>query len=324
MTIYAEFDDEFRPRPALWRFAVVGVCQLILAVWLVQAAMSAADMAILRKARVEKLWIVDAVPWQALKGDLAQPDRGDVSDFAVRADREYAAWNDIAAGAFVVLALLVLFFVPGSLSLANRLFTITFAQVCALFGGAFGLRRCLSAVCHGPQLILLAAIGLAAAIVVMIGEWKVSAMLAGIFTMNPGRRLAIWASRVLPGCAVIAAACWYVHNEVELQCAVVLAALTLVANLIRKPTPSGERVDSVEMVEASAALPAVVGVLLAAAVWTFGVGVRAVVVSEGSVRRVAWSEVRAQLSAIRDETAAPARPKIDIHWSRRPRTKGKG
>ncbi|MEO8034316.1 MAG: hypothetical protein ABI837_07770 [Acidobacteriota bacterium] len=322
MTIYAEFDDEFRPRPALWRMAVVGVCQLILAVWLVQAAMSAADMAILRKARVEKLWIVDAVPWQTLKGDLAKPDRGDVSDFAVRADREYASWNHIAAGAFVVLALLVLFFVPGSLSLANRLFTITFAQACAVFGGAFGLRRCLSAVCHGPELILLAAIGLVAAIVVLTGEWKVSAMLAGIFTMSPGRRIAIWAARMLPGCAALAAISWYAHNQVELGCAVTLAALTLVANLIRKPASSGERVDGVELVEASAALPAIVAILLAAAFWAFGIGARAVLVSEGRARRVAWSEVRAQLSTIHDESA-PTRPKIDIHWSRRPRTRGK-
>jgi hypothetical protein len=320
MTIYAEFDGEFRPRPPLWRIALLGLCQLTLAVWLVQSLVSVADMLILRKARVEKMWIIDAVPWQTLKGDLTRPDRGDVSDVALRADREYAALNDFVAGGFVVGALLILFFISLSTSLASRLFTITFVQTCAAFGGAFGLRRCLSAVCHGPQVIALAATALVAAFVVCMAEWKLNAMLAGVLTMTPGQRLAIWSCRMLPGSAAVAAACWLAHNETGLQCAAALAALTLVANLIRRPAPSGERIDEVELVEATAATAAIVALLLAAIVWLFGFDARAVVLNDKGFTRPTWAEVRAQLSSIKDDSA-PVQPKINIHWSRRPRTK---
>src|SRR5438067_11302538 len=114
MSIYGEFDDRFRPSPAMWRMALVALSHTLLASLLANAVISAVAMYGLRSVtRVEKAWIVYATPWDSLPARMSAP----MPDAVIP-----------IAGAIVVVAILMISLWPSRQSLASRLFINTLGQ----------------------------------------------------------------------------------------------------------------------------------------------------------------------------------------------------
>lgn len=307
MGIYGEFDERFRPRPAWWRLLLTGLGQLVIAVWITNAAVSAIDMALLRTADVERIWIADATPWSTLRTQIVR-QTNPASDFAIRASRAHldvALW---VGAAFLALCVLLLFVWPGRQSLASRLFRATFVQALAAFGAAAFVPR--GAWLESDVRFLVLPAG--AVVVCLIAEFLALRVYANVADLSgPGARIGFWALRMLPGCALLAVACWLSAYRTGAACAAGLAAVTLVACIVRRPPNRWERLAEPDLRNAAAALPLLAAVLVAASVWAYGLPAsRTVVVQNNRPRILGWEAAADRLQGAYDP------PRIDIRWSR--------
>jgi hypothetical protein len=264
---------EYRPRPSLWRLALAGAGQVLLAAWLVNVAVSTLELLVLRDAGL-RAWIVYASPWDTTRERL-EPDPADVE--LVRRDEEadrihlhVAGW--FAAGA-VLLALAISKLWPGGPSLASRMFGYILAAVMATFGiarlASHGVRTDLPPAAIAGSLSLVAGW-----IVAMFAMRRFIALLGNVYESRFWLLVAI-----VPTCVGIA----FVSLEGAVGAAL-LAGAALIATLLPRQAKF-EQLTRVELREA--VVPLLVTVALIAVSTT-----RALVVREGEIRIERWEEIR--------------------------------
>jgi len=303
MSIYGEFDEQWRPRPALWRLAMVSFCHFVLAAWLTSALLSTADMFLMQQAGVKGVWAAYLPPWSTLHtaaaGGLLAP--GQAVDMPVAAERVAERYAPMVAGAALVLALIVLYIWPVGQSLSSRLFAFALAQSLAVFGAASLFRPSLSGVAK-PIPYRFAAV-VVAALLCMAAEARTNRVLANLFLMDgPLRRAGLWLVRLFPATFALAFAAWFGGDPAVAVAAAGLAMATLFVNLAHRPPQTHEAVNEPLLREAAAAMPFVLVPLLAAAIWAFHLAPphRVVLLEGAQARLVSW------------EVAASALTK---HWS---------
>ncbi len=299
--MYANFDARYRPKPQRWRIALVSLCHLLLGAAITNAIVSIADIAVLRAAPgMPDSWILYATPWLTLKPMLPR---------IVKA-YDYRTPFLVATGGLLIGALVVAYLWPARQSIASRLWAVTLGQTLAAFGAAiFPFRGW-----EGVDPWLYAA-PVVAAVICIVGEWNATTLLGGYYDLNsPLQRIGMWLLRLVPGLALIAGASLGVGYMWGACAAAGLAVITLFANLVRRPARSLETMREVEMKEAAAALPFVTAIAIGAAVFVFGYTKPYGVVYAGG-------RFTHQPLAGAVKTIEPPKPVIDIHWSRRPRTK---
>ncbi|HXG58475.1 MAG TPA: hypothetical protein VNL91_05605 [Thermoanaerobaculia bacterium] len=323
MTVYGEFDATQLPRPSVAAFAVVGLCQFVLAVWIASLSIALLDAHAVRAADVTGVVAAYPVPWGTLKGELARSlvERGASNDLALRLEREYGNVELPFAGGLLVLSLVLVYFWPARPTLARRMFLVTLGQVLALFGAALSLHRdsvtMLTRESAAPVAVAAAAIGL-----ILAYEFRAIGVLASVVAMTtPLQRAGWWSLRILTGAAAVAALSWSAGHRPGWMAAVAIATATLFANLVHRPGPSFVRIEEPWMREAAAGLLFVVALLTAAAFAAFRpLGEHRAVIVEGTrVRLVATSALGAELTA-RWSPPAPPEQKIEIRWSKPRRT----
>lgn len=300
MSVYGEFDARFQPRPSLGRLAVLGLCHFILAVWIANALVSTADMAVWRSAGVERSWIAYVPPWTTLEAEAERR-------IPPVARRQYEPLRPWITGGFVLLGALLLFLWPGRQTLGARLFSVRLAQCIAWFGVGFALRR--GADLSPPVLAEMAI----AAYVVIAGEWQVNAVLAQAIDIRRAvLRVAQWLLRTAPGTAVVAALAYFAAERIVLYLAILFAAFTLIANLIRKPPARYERIDAPEIRGATLTAAVLAALVLGGSFWLFGFlplrAPRAPLFTLHSARIVTWDRLSLDLPGMF--------PAFEIHWSK--------
>ena len=297
--MYANYDSRYRTRPQRWRIALVSLCHFLLAVTVTNAIVSIGDIAILRAApNMPDTWVIYATPWLTLKPVL--PHIVKAHDFT----NELLLWT----GGLLLLAVIAIYLWPARRSIASRLWAVTLGQSLAAFGGAIFVFRGVSNDPIPPMFYAAPAI---AAIICITGEWSANTLLGGYFELDsPMQRLGMWALRVLPGLAAIAFLSYFIHYEFGVIASGGLAAITLLANLMKKPSRSMETMREIEMREAAAAMPFIVALILTGVFFAFGYRPPyGFVYTRGRILR--------QPLATAVNAIEPPKPVIDIHWSRR-------
>jgi hypothetical protein len=255
---------EFRPRPALWRLAVAGTCQVLIAAWIASLAVSTIELLILRDAGL-RAWIAYAAPWDTLRERL-EPDPAD-AELVERdraADRIHLHVAGWFAAAGVALAYLVIKLWPGGPALSARMFGYILGAVLATHGvarlAAHEVRLDLP-----PAAILGSLSIVAGALVAVVALRRLTVLLANVYERRP--RLFLLAA-ILPACGAIAIKAPF-YGALLAGCAIVAACL---------PAPVRfEQLTRVELREAI--VPLLVWTLLLGAATT-----RALIVRDGSVR----------------------------------------
>lgn len=316
MTLYGELKDrfgqEYRPRPAAWRIAVVSLCQLVFSVTLANAALSAIDMYVFQRAYVHDLWLVYATPWSTLAAEAPFHSLGGLGLEAQLAGRSVLL---PATAGMLAFALLMIYFWPAKQSVAMRLFSVHLAEAFAAFGAAGFVLRAFDGDLAG--IAILAAAG----VVCIAGEWAVNNLLANVVPMrNPAQRAGFWLLRLLPAMLAIGAAADLARYETGLLCAGGLLLVTLFANVARRPAASYVEVVEPEMREAAAAWPFVAVAFTALCVWAFGFAPANRLPRALDAKNAKFVVPAAALqAAYKPPQLETPKPKIDIHWSRRPR-----
>jgi len=294
--MYANFDGRYRARPLRWRIALVSLCHVILGVTITNGLVSLADIAIARTVpRMPDAWVIYATPWLTLKPAL--PHVVKAGNFL----NEFL----IATGGLLLLALVAVYLWPARRSIASRLWAVTFGQMLAAFGAAiFVFRANIDSI---PQMFYAAPV--IAALICMAGEWSTNTLLSGYYDLeSPLQRVAMWATRLLPGLALIAIASYGINYMSGVMAAAGLACVTLLANLMKKPSRMLETMREIEMREATAAMPVITVLLLVGVFALFGyVPPRGVVIASGRVTRQPLAGAAKEIE--------PPKPVIDIHWS---------
>lgn len=298
MSVYAEFDDRFRPRPPIGRLAILSFCHFVIAAWIGNALVSTADMAIWRVARVQRAWVVYLPPWTTLKSEA-------IHRVAPVARNEYLAFSPWITGGLVLLGALLLFFWPGGRSLGKRLFFIRMAQCIALFGAGFPLRR--TADLSPPVLAELAV----AAIVVLAGEWSANAVVAQVIDLRRFvLRLGQWLVRAVPGAIAIGVLAYFAAERIVLYLAAIFIVLTFFAAFVARPARY-EKVENPTIGAATATAAVLAALVLGGCGWTFGFlplrAPRVVVITPRLVRIETWERFAAELPGML--------PAFDIHWT---------
>lgn len=322
MTLYGDFDDSYRLRPSLWRLGAVGFCQLTLGVWVALMLVSGVDAFLLHRSDVQGIAVAYAVPWGTLNSELARlllvPGAAD--DLALRVEREASGALLPVSITLLAVSLVTIYLWPTRLTLARRLFLITFGQSLALFGAAvFANRQSVTHVSRSTPLPLV--VSVIAVVIAFAAEFRAVHLLANVYSMQtPSRRIGYWSLRLLPGALAIAVASHLAGFGIGVLASAALLVSTLLANLVRRPHERYERVEEVEMREAAAALIFVTIAMLAGGTWIFRIAPphRVVIASGGGARIVETSELPRELLA-HWRPPSPPQPKIDIRWSRRPR-----
>jgi hypothetical protein len=244
MAVYADFDERFRPRPALWRVAVVSFSQFAVALLITHTLIALAEMGLLAHLARPTRWVFHATAWSTLPR---------------QSDPEVRLTAAVAFG-LVLLGALVLTLWPTRNTLARRLFVSVFAMAVSVFGAtAFALR-------HDPMLGL--AVALAALWLCARAELRAIGVVASVVRLDRlATRLQYWLVRIVPsmvGLAFIDIACVPIGRSLWLAGG--LAAITLLMNLTKHATRF-EVIEEPELRRAAMVLPAVAAAVLALSTW---------------------------------------------------------
>jgi hypothetical protein len=253
MAVYGDFDGRFRPRPALWRLAIVSFAQFAIALLITNLLVSLAEMGLLAYTARPARWIIHATAWSTLPR-LADP--------------EPQITAAVAFG-FVILGALVLTLWPTRNTLARRLFVSIFAQAVSVFGAtAFALRH---------ESLLGLAVALAALWLCARAELRAIGVLASVTNLDrPLPRLKYWFVRIVPAMAALACVPlkrnWWLAGGLTL--------VTLLMNTSKRPARF-EVVEEPELREAAATLSIVAVAVLAYSAWMWP---RKLVITKNGVR----------------------------------------
>lgn len=307
MTIYGEFDSQFRKKPAIWRMLLISLSAAVISSLLVSLFTGLAVAAVGRSHNPDTAdWILHAPP---------VPHTGEL--FAAATETLHRFPVAVGGSALLVGAILI-FFWPANPGLATQIFLSVQAMGFLTFGAlapaiAWALPR-IPSLREPRQFAIEAGILLVSIVLLVVAERKTVGMLANLVPMeSPARRFGLWFARNLVPFGVIAAA-GVLGGSLATAIAVgVMLLVTLFENLARRPTPRFQQLRNVEMSEAAAALPLLAALLVAGSLWAFGgippLAPRAVVLEKGSTpefatleeaRKAAWlQEPRSHESVIR-------------------------
>ena len=247
MSIYGELGDEFRPRPAWWRIAVVSLGQFVLATVLTSLLLAIIDGVLLIQSGIARALIIKIAP----------PKPG------------FDAQHAVTAVCLLIIAEIVLDFLPMPRTLAMRHFAIVLAQALAAFGaGVLAMRQ---------PVVAAIPIALAAAAVIWRAERAATRTFNNVMdATRPGRRALMWLLRIGPVCAigvgqpilpVLSGEAILPVRTGGIACPTFLGVVTLLATLARKPRDEYEETLEPEMREAAAVLPIVCALVVAAVLW---------------------------------------------------------
>jgi hypothetical protein len=265
MTIYGEFDSQFRKKPALWRMFLLGLSALVLSSILVSILVGA-GIALLGKGSAagdDSSYVLFAPP--VVTGSI-------LLDSAMGTTGSFV-W---IAGAVALLgAILVMFFWPSEPTLASQLLSNALGSALVVFGAmTLSIESILARwyFLSDPKDALGEILVLAASTAVAVaGERKTVALLSNLVAMDaPSRRVRLWLMRLGIPLAVLGAAGFVLGSLSPAIAAAAFLFVTFFENLARRPNALFLQLRDVQMKEAAAALPLLALILLAASVWAFG------------------------------------------------------
>ncbi len=264
MTIYGEFDSQFRKKPALWRLFLIGLSALVLASVVVSLLLGAAiGLAGRANQETESTMVLFAPP--VVTGSiLLDAAMGTFPGFA---------W--VAGASALALAILVIVFWPSEPSLASQLSGHALGTALVVFGAlTLPLESILAQASYLDDPMKVAEEGgviLAALIFAVLAERRMIALLANLVAMDaPSRRVRIWLMRIGIPLLLLAAAAWLIGSMTPAIAAAAFLVVTFFENIARRPNARFVQLRDVQMKEAAAALPLVAAILVAASVWAFG------------------------------------------------------
>jgi len=271
MSIYGESNDEFRPRPAWWRLAIVSAAQFIIAIAITNALTSLIDGVLLINAGVTKALIVHLGTWRSLA-----PLPG------------FDAAHAVIAVLLLIAGEIVLDFLPAPRTLAMRHFAIVMAESLAVFGAI--------RIAIAQPAVAGIVIALAAMLCLARAEMAAVRLFNNVIDMTrPSRRFRLWLSRFALWSA---AAVLPLSPSVELA---TLALVTLLVNLALRPGERWEETTHPELIEAAAALPLVAAMLVAGLLW---MSPRVVIVTSRGPSIRDWKPLESNLAKrLRDREA---------------------
>ena len=312
MTIYGEFDSQFRKKPALWRMFLLGFSALV-ASSVVVSLLVAAAVAFLGKASAigDAAFVFFAPPIVT----------GSVLLDAAMGTSEWFPW--VAGAVALLAALLMMFFWPSEPTLASQLVGNALGSALVVFGAmTLSIESILArrAYLAGPADIAgEIAVLVVAAVVALAGERKTIALLSNLVAMDaPSRRVRLWLMRLGIPLAVLAALALAAGSLSPAIASGLFLVITFFENLSRRPTTRFVQLRDVQMKEAAATLPLVAALLVAGSVWAFGVAPfrphRAVVWKGGSSISFASLEDAWKQAGLR--RTIPRESVIRIQWSK--------
>lgn len=313
MTIYGEFDSQFRKKPALWRMFLLGFSALVLASVVVSLLVATA-VAFLGKAHA----IGDAAAFVFFAPPVVT---GSILLDAAMGTSDSFPW--IAGGVALLGALLMMFFWPSEPTLAAQLVSNALGSALVVFGAM--TLSIESIVARSAYLSDLADVGgeiavlVAAVVVALAGERKTIALLSNLVAMDaPSRRVRLWLMRLGIPLAVLASYAFVSGSASPAIAAALFLVITFFENLSRRPTARFVQLRDVQMKEAAATLPLLAALLIAGSVWTFGAAPfrphRALVWKGGRAVSFAPLEDAWKQSGLR--RTIPRKSVIRIEWSK--------
>lgn len=327
MTIYGEWNDQFRPRPKKSALALFSTAALLIALALSWTLYSVVQVASAESHTAERDFPLFAPLAQQSTVFRSAPHAGDGRDL-------------IAPTAAVVFAVLLLTVVPTSSKASHRLGIHAAAMASMLYTWSRAFELSPATWLEGDLSIsgLWRPVALVAGYALFDFAERRRNQLLGNFekTDTPLQRLALWAVCTALPLTVIAIVSLLAGYGALLFSALVALAVTCFVNVARRPSQRFEELTEVEMREASFAAPILAVVISAVYIWAFGFPLfgqrtRAVLLGDKRPRFASLKEVEMATSAVTEGEVTPrpsssqrpaagttaAEPKqvIDIRWS---------
>lgn len=311
MTIYGEFDAQFRKKPAVWRTLLVAFSSAMIGTVLVSLLMALAIGALGRTRETFSSALVLFAPPVPVSSLLFDAAVSTLPSFPIG-----------AAVASLLIAFGLVFFWPANPNLATQLFLAEVALAFLAFGALFTaaesilIRR--SYLREPRQVALEAGIAVIAVLFTVAAERKIIAVLANLVAMaSPSRRLLLWLIRIGLPFGLLGAAGWWVGSHATAIGAGIVVAITFLENLVRRPSARFVQLRDVQMNEAAAALPLLAILLVAGTLWISdswnGTPDRAVVWTGGSEFGFATLDEARRISGL--SRPAPRESVIRMEWS---------
>lgn len=263
MSIYGELGDEFRPRPAWWRIALTSAAQFIISIAITNLLLTTGDAILLIQAGIARALIIRLGTWRSL---------APLPGF----DAEHA----VIAVVLLIIAEIVIDFLPMPRTLAMRSFAITLAEALAVFGAI--------RIAVGQPLIAGIVIAFAAILFLVRTELAAVRLFNNVMDMKrPLRRFLVWLCRfgVWSAAAALPLSPW---KELAILCGV-----TLLVNLATKPGERWEEVSDPELHEAAAALPLIAALIVGLLLW---MSPRVVIVTTRGASVRQWKPIESDLA----------------------------
>lgn len=312
MTIYGEFDSQFRKKPALWRMLVISLSAAIVSSILVSLYVGVAIAAAGRSHNPEgAAWILYAPPVM-LPALLFESASATIRLFPVA-----------VSGGALLIGTLLSFFWPAKSTLATQIVLgvqavgfLTFgaiAPVTASLLWRIDRIRSLREVALEGSIILIALALLIAA------ERKTVGMISNLVSVHsPSRRFGLWLVRQAVPFGLLGGLAFAAGAVATAVAAAAMLAVTLLENLARPPASRFQQLRDIEMREAAASLPILAAILLAGSFWLFGGAPlrpdRAVIFQRGGKPELGTLDEARRAAAL--NPPLPRESVIRLRWSR--------
>jgi hypothetical protein len=261
MTIYGEWNEQFRARPKMSALLLFCVSFFLIAVELTALVTSVTQVVALKSMTVD-----GAVP---LYAPIAQR-------WAVfRPGAHASEVRDVVAPALdLILAALVLLILPTATTLAARLGTHLLTMAFLLQAMARALEVSPAKWLEGEMTLsgLWRPVTLLCALLLLhFSEKKRNDLMSNVEKLAaPSRRLRLWAVTIVPAFLVVAVLAW-LNSYLPLAVASLLAlAVTLFTNVSSRPAERYEKLEGIEMREAAWSTPLIALLIVGLAWWSFG------------------------------------------------------
>jgi hypothetical protein len=312
MTIYGEFDSQFRKKPALWRMLVISLSAAIVSSILVSVYVSLAIAAAGRSHNPEgAAWIFHAPPVM-LPGFLFESASATLRLFPLA----------VSGGALLVGTILS-FFWPAKSTLATQI-VLGVQAVGFLTFGAIGpataaLHWRMDRIRSWRDVVIEGTIILIALLLLIAAERKTVGMLANLVSVHsPSRRFGLWLVRQAVPFGLLAGVAFAAGSVATALAVAAMLVVTLLENLARTPASRFQQLRDIEMREAAASLPILASLLLAGSLWLFGMAPfrpdRAVIYQRGGTPEFGTLEEARRAGSL--ERPLPRESVIRIRWSR--------
>lgn len=315
MTIYGEFDSQFRKKPALWRMLVISLSAAIVSSILVSVYVGVAIAAVGRSHNPDgAAWILYSPPVM-LPGFLFESASATLRLFPIA----------VSSAALLIGAILS-FFWPAKSTLATQMFlgiqAVGFLTFGAIAPAAAALLMRMQRIRSWRDVVIEGAIILIALVLLVAAERKTVGMLANLVSVHsPSRRFGLWLVRQAVPFGLLAGLAFAAGGLATALAVAAMLVVTLLENLARTPASRFQQLRDIEMREAAASLPILAALLLAGSIWLFGLAPlrpdRAVIYQHGGTPELGSLEEARQAGSL--ERPLPRESVIRIRWSKRSR-----